>query len=44
MAERGRFQLIEVMLERGAISDTLQRFITTMSRLTMPPAAATVSG
>lgn len=26
-AERGRFRLIEVMLERGAISDTLARFV-----------------
>jgi indolepyruvate decarboxylase len=43
VAERGRFQLIEVMLERGAISDTLRRYITTMSRLTMP-APVTVSG
>lgn len=43
VAERGRFQLIEVMLERGAISDTLRRYITTMSRLTMPP-PSTVSG
>lgn len=36
VAERGRFQLIEIMLERGAISDTLKRFIAAMSRLTMP--------
>ncbi|MGP1256172.1 MAG: indolepyruvate/phenylpyruvate decarboxylase [Kiloniellales bacterium] len=27
MATRGRFQLIEVMLERGAMSDTLSRFV-----------------
>jgi indolepyruvate decarboxylase len=43
VAERGRFQLIEIMLERGAISDTLRRYISTMSRLTMP-SSATVSG
>lgn len=39
IAERGRFQLIEIMLERGAISDTLKRFIAAMSRLTMPQTA-----
>ncbi|MGH7067731.1 MAG: indolepyruvate/phenylpyruvate decarboxylase [Acetobacteraceae bacterium] len=36
IAARGRFRLIEVMLARGAISDTLNRYITTMRHLTMP--------
>ncbi len=30
---RGRFQLIEVMIPRGAISGTLQRFVTGLRRL-----------
>ena len=36
-AERGRFQLVEVMLARGAISDTLARFVAGMTRLNAPP-------
>lgn len=45
IAARGRFRLIEVMLARGAISDTLRRYIATMRRLTMSPSAppATIS-
>lgn len=31
--ERGRFQLIEVMLQRGVISNTLDRFATGLKRL-----------
>lgn len=33
---RGKFQLIEVMIERGAISDTLKRFVNTVRKLSMP--------
>ncbi|MBL8671970.1 MAG: indolepyruvate/phenylpyruvate decarboxylase [Alphaproteobacteria bacterium] len=32
-AERGRFQLIEAMLPRGAMSDTLARFVAGVKRL-----------
>ncbi len=32
-ASRGRFQLIEIMLERGILSQTLQRFVTGVKRL-----------
>ena len=35
-ATRGRFQLIEIMLPRGAISPTLQRFVRAVKRLSMP--------
>lgn len=37
IADDGRFHLIEVMLERGAISDTLQRFVTTIKGSNQPP-------
>lgn len=37
MADGERFHLIEVMLERGAISDTLQRFVTTIKGSNQPP-------
>jgi indolepyruvate decarboxylase len=35
-ATRGRFQLIDVRLERGTLSPTLQRFVTAVKRLSMP--------
>jgi indolepyruvate decarboxylase len=31
--QRGRFQLVEVMLPRGAQSDTLARFVNGVRRL-----------
>jgi len=34
MSTRGRFQLIEVSLERGAMSSTLARFVSAVKRLT----------
>ncbi len=38
LARRGRFQLVEVMMPRGAISTRLQRFVAGVSRLTgVPP-------
>jgi indolepyruvate decarboxylase len=33
MATRGRFQLIEVTIPRGVLSDTLQRFVAGVKRL-----------
>ena len=33
VAKRGRFQLIDVTLSRGALSGTLQRFVAGMKRL-----------
>jgi indolepyruvate decarboxylase len=38
-AARGRFQLIDVRLEAGAISQTLSRFVAGVKRLSMPEAA-----
>lgn len=35
-ATRGRFQLIEIMIARGVISDTLARFVSAVSRLRAP--------
>jgi indolepyruvate decarboxylase len=35
-ATRGRFQLIDVRLAPGAISETLQRFVSGVKRLSMP--------
>jgi indolepyruvate decarboxylase len=35
---RGSFQLVEVMLARGAISPALQRFVTGIKRLNQAPA------
>ncbi len=35
-ATRGRFQLVDVRLERGTLSPTLQRFVTAVKRLSMP--------
>lgn len=35
-ARRGRFQLIDVRIERGTLSPTLQRFVTAVKRLSMP--------
>jgi len=35
-ATRGRFQLLDVRLEPGALSPTLQRFVTAVKRLSMP--------
>lgn len=40
VAERGRFQVIEVMLARGAISPTLARFAAALTRLNRPPREA----
>jgi indolepyruvate decarboxylase len=37
-ATRGRFQLIDVRLPRGAISPTLGRFVSAVKRLSMPQA------
>lgn len=31
-AERGRFQLVEIMLDKGAVSDTLAQFTQTIRR------------
>ena len=36
VATPGRFQLVEVMIERGVISDTLARFVGAVSRLREP--------
>ncbi len=36
VAAPGRFHLVEVMLERGVISDTLARFVGAVSRLREP--------
>jgi len=33
MATRGRFQLIEIMIPRGVLSQTLQRFVAGVRRL-----------
>ena len=40
VAERGRFQMIEVMLARGAISPALERFVAALARLNRPPREA----
>jgi indolepyruvate decarboxylase len=37
-ATRGRFQLIDIRLERGVLSPTLQRFVAAVKRLSMPAA------
>lgn len=42
-AKRGRFQLIEVMLARGAISDTLARFVAAIKGRNQPATATTGS-
>jgi len=36
IARRGRFQLVEAMIPRGAISDTLRRFVEGVQRLRRP--------
>jgi indolepyruvate decarboxylase len=36
LATRGRFQLIEVMIPRGVLSNTLQRFVAGVKRLNAP--------
>jgi indolepyruvate decarboxylase len=33
LARRGRFQLIEIMIPRGVLSNTLQRFVEGVKRL-----------
>jgi hypothetical protein len=38
MATRGRFYLIEIMLERGILSDTLTRYVTELTRKACRPA------
>lgn len=40
VAARGRFQLIEIMIERGVISETLSRFVAAVSRLRDPARTA----
>jgi indolepyruvate decarboxylase len=40
VARRGRFELIEVMLPRGAVSATLQRFVQGVRRLQRPAQVA----
>jgi len=43
-SQRGRFHLIEIMLEPGAISPTLERFIAGVKRLSVPtPSSLTAS-
>ncbi len=37
VATRGRFQLIEAMIPRGVLSQTLARFVGSVKRLTAPP-------
>ncbi|QTD44502.1 indolepyruvate/phenylpyruvate decarboxylase [Ottowia testudinis] len=37
-ATRGRFQLIEIMIPKGVLSNTLQRFVAGVKRLTASPA------
>ncbi|MDM4767256.1 indolepyruvate/phenylpyruvate decarboxylase [Pelomonas sp. SE-A7] len=39
-AREGRFQLIDVRLEPGALSPTLERFVAAVKRLSMPAPAA----
>jgi indolepyruvate decarboxylase len=36
MATRGRFQLIEVIIPRGVLSETLARFVAGVKRLNNP--------
>lgn len=36
MATRGRFQLIDITIERGVLSDTLSRFVAGVKRLNAP--------
>ena len=36
IACRGRFQLIEIMIPRGVLSSTLQRFVEGVKRLNAP--------
>ena len=36
MATRGRFQLLDIRLQPGALSPTLQRFVGAVKRLSMP--------
>ncbi len=40
IATRGAFQLIEIMIERGVLSQTLERFVAGVKRLTAVPAKA----
>lgn len=39
-ATRGRFQLIDIRIERGVLSPTLQRFVAAVKRLSMPQASS----
>lgn len=39
VSRRGRFELIEVMIPRGVVSTTLERFVTGVRRLQQPVAA-----
>ena len=43
LVRRGRFELIEVMIPRGTVSDTLARFVDGVRRLQRPAAAAAVA-
>ncbi|RJG09373.1 indolepyruvate/phenylpyruvate decarboxylase [Massilia cavernae] len=40
LGRRGRFELIEVMIPRGTVSDTLERFVQGVRRLQQPVVAA----
>jgi indolepyruvate decarboxylase len=41
LGRRGRFELIEVMIPRGSVSDTLARFVDGVRRLQRPAPAVT---
>ncbi|MGZ8287767.1 MAG: indolepyruvate/phenylpyruvate decarboxylase [Telluria sp.] len=43
MGQRGQFELIEVMIPRGTVSDTLARFVDGVRRLQRPAPAAAVA-
>lgn len=43
-ATRGRFQLIEAMIPRGVLSQTLSRFVSGVKRLSMPAQATSGPG
>ena len=39
-ATRGRFQLLDIRLERGVLSPALSRFVQAVKRLSMPGAGS----
>ena len=43
LERRGRFELIEVMITRGVVSDTLERFVQGVRRLQQPHQSTTVA-